>query len=114
MDKYQNTNYNNIKFSEIESGGELNDSNKDFLDQKNIIKSSNTEYMENLEYNNKLKRDKDENNDKYYEKKNESLTNSNYRVNNAPTIIDQFNISNPIIYPDTYDSYFEYLSKKKY
>lgn len=48
---------------------------------------------------------KEDNGKKYY--------NSDYRINNYPTIINkERNISNPTIYPKEYDQYIEYLDKK--
>jgi len=105
-------NNNNINFIESHIGGDLNDNSENFKNQEKLIKNSNDEYLRSLNYFNKLDKNKDTSSEyddlMYYEK---HLT--THRINNAPTVVGDINYSNPIIYPNRYDPYFEYLYKKK-
>jgi hypothetical protein len=102
---------NGINFIEGHIGGEQDDSPENFNNQKKLINDSNNEYLRSINYFNKLDRDKNENTgyDELMYQTNHSTT---ARVNNAPTFVGDINISNPIIYPDKYDPYFEYLYSK--
>jgi len=106
-----NQNNNNINFIESHIGGNLDDNPENFVNQQKIINDSIDEYLRSLNYYNKLDRTKNENDnfdELYYASKH--LT--THRINNAPTFVGDINYSNPIIFPDHYDPYFEYLYKK--
>lgn len=111
-----------INFMESHVGGDLNDSNTEFINQKDIIQSRDNLYMDLLDDTNNLMRNKDIQNannnpnkksSEYIQEKRKEYYSKDSRINNFPTIInDEINMSNPIIYPKDYDPYFEYLSKK--
>ena len=101
----------NIKFSEKHIGGESNDSLNTFNDQTNIIANSDDDYQRILDYNNKIEKEKNKNNN-YVERLDNEQHTSVYRINNYPTYVDDINYSNPVIYPKEYDMYFDYLNKK--
>ncbi len=111
-----------VTFMESHVGGKLNDSNTEFISQKDIIENKNNLYLDLLDDTNNLLRDKDiQNTSKistskssgYIQEKRKEYYSRDSRINNFPTIINNdVNISNPIIYPKEYDPYFEYLHKK--
>lgn len=110
-----------INFMESHIGGNLNDSNTEFISQKDIIQSRNNLYLDLLDDTNNLLRDKDIQNtnnnsiksSEYIQEKRKEYYSKDSRINNFPTIVnDDINFSNPIIYPKEYDPYFEYLNKK--
>jgi hypothetical protein len=121
-----NNNFDNvnkqISFMEPHIGGDLNDSNTEFNNQKDIIQSRNNLYLDLLDDTNNLLRNKDIQNannnyanksSEYIQEKRKEIYSKDARMNNYPTIInDDINLSNPIIYPKEYDPYFEYLNKK--
>ena len=85
---------NDIKFINKRAGGKNDDNDQILKTQLEVIKSINSEH--NFKINN------NDNN------------NTNYRINNSKTIIDdKTNISNPTIFPENYDLYFnKYLFNK--
>lgn len=108
-----------IKFVESHIGGDLNDSNRDYVVQKDIIKSDSNLYMDLLDDTNNLLRNKDTQGNvikssEYIQEKRKEYYTADTRINNFPTTLNNndINISNPIIYPKDYDPYFEYISKK--
>jgi hypothetical protein len=101
----------NVQFIETHTGGELNDSNESFINQKKIINDSTTDFIRLINYNNKLSREKDTN-DNYINQLNVELNTNPYRLNTLPTTIEGINYSNPIVFPKDYDPYFEYLAQK--
>jgi hypothetical protein len=118
MSKQFTTDERQIKFLEPHVGGNLNDTNTQFLSQKNIVEENNDLYIDLLNNTNDILRNKNQSVDHYksseymLEQKKEYYT-KDARINNFPTIInDNVNVSNPIIYPKDYDPYFEYLFKK--
>ncbi len=111
-DKNKEDLVSNIEFLETHQGGNLDDSTQNFFNQKKIIKESTNDYIRLLNYNNKLNREKDQN-DNFVEQLNVELNTNPYRLNTLPTTIDGVNYSNPIVYPKDYDPYFEYLHDKK-
>jgi hypothetical protein len=102
----------NIKFVEAHVGGSLDDNEQSFLNQKKLINDSTNDYIRLLNYQNKLDRSKDEN-DNYVEQLYVELNTNPYRLNTLPTTVGGINYSNPIVYPKEYDPYFEYLASKK-
>jgi hypothetical protein len=106
------------KFMVSHIGGDLNDNEKQFASQKNIIKNNNNSYIDLINNlndieRNKYKSTKEFETSQYTKEQIEELYTRNRRINNFPTIIDEkLNISNPIIYPKIYDPHFEYLFKK--
>jgi hypothetical protein len=104
-------NLNDIHFMEKYIGGDNNDDLSNFNKQINIIKNEKTDYNRMIDYYNKLKKDKDSNNE-YVERLDNEQCATIYRINNFPTYVDDVNYSNPIIYPKGYDPYFNYLNKK--
>lgn len=104
------TQTSNIEFMENSIGNKKNDVTE-FNNQTNLIKNNATSYMEDLNYQNKLRKNRFEN-DEYNKNISDELRMSDYRINQPQTIIDGINISNPLIYPKTYDQYIEYLFKK--
>jgi hypothetical protein len=102
---------NNINFIESHIGGDQNDTLENFNNQKKLIDNSQNEYLRSINYFNKLDREKNDNEeyDKLLYLEKHSTTS---RINNAPTFVDDINYSNPIIYPERYDPYFEYLASK--
>lgn len=109
----QNTQTAGIKFMEDYIGNYTDEShNKEhFINQKYLIRNNTTKYQEDLNYNNKLRKDRYDN-DEYNKLESEKLRMTDYRINSSQTIIDNKNLSNPLIYPEHYDEYFEYLAKK--
>lgn len=101
----------NVDFMENHIGGNLNDKQQTFINQKNIIENSTSDYNRLLNFYNRIERDKNKNNNQTERQDNELHT-TVYRINNTPTTIDDINYSNPIIYPKEYDEYFEYLFNK--
>lgn len=101
-----------VDFIESHVGGNLDDTEEMFLNQKKIIEEQTNDYLRLLNYHDKLEREKDKN-DNYIENLNLELNTNPYRLNTLPTTIGGINYTNPIVYPKTYDPYFEYLSKKK-
>lgn len=107
-----------IKFLEPHVGGNLNDSNTQFVSQKKIINENNNLYLDLLDNTNDLLRNKDSTNtnfksSEYIQEKRKEIYTRDTRINNFPTIVnEEINLSNPIIYPKDYDPYFEYLYKK--
>lgn len=100
-----------VQFVETHVGGNLNDSNTMFKDQKELINQTTNDYARLLDYYNKLDREKNEN-DNYIQRLDVQLNTNPYRLNTLPTTIDGINYSNPIVFPRDYDEYFEYLGKK--
>lgn len=103
--------YQNINFTEKHLGGNNNDSANSFTNQLNIISNKNDDYQRLLNYNNKIERDKNKN-DNYVERLDNEKHTTVYRINNYPTYVDDINFSNPVIYPKDYNMYFDYLQKK--
>ncbi len=101
----------NIKFIESHTGGELDDSEEMFKNQKKIIDEQTSDYLRLLNYQNKLERTKNDN-DSYVENLYLELNTNPYRLNTLPTTIGGINYTNPIVFPKTYDPYFEYLAHK--
>ncbi len=107
-----------IKFLEPHVGGNLNDTNTQFVSQKKIINENNNLYLDLLDNTNDLLRNKDSSNtnfksSEYIQEKRKEIYTRDARINNFPTIVnEEINLSNPIIYPKDYDPYFEYLYKK--
>jgi hypothetical protein len=101
-----------INFMESHVGGNLNDNSEEFLNQKNIINEQTNDYIRLLNYQNKLDRTKDKN-DNYVEQLYVELNTNPYRLNTLPTTLGGINYTNPIVYPKTYDPYFEYLANKR-
>jgi len=101
----------NIKFAEKHIGGNQSDTINNFNNQSNIIANLDNDYQRILDYNSKIQRDKNKN-DNYVERLDNEQHTSVYRINNYPTYIDDVNFSNPVIYPKEYDMYFDYLNKK--
>ena len=113
-----NSNINNlssekdINFMSKNIGGSANiDTPIDFNNQYNLLANNSTDYERTIDYNNKIERDKNKNNN-FVERLDNELHTTVYRINNYPTYTDDINISNPVIYPRGYDEYFEYLDKK--
>lgn len=103
--------YQDIKFTEKHIGGTNSDLASSFNNQSNILANTNNDYDRLLDYNNKIERDKNKN-DNYVERLDNEKHTTVYRINNYPTYVDDVNYSNPIIYPKDYNMYFEYLDKK--
>ena len=101
----------NIEFIESHIGGKNDDSTNTFKDQKDLIDKNTTDYARLIDYYNKLERTKNDN-DNYIERLDVKLNTNPYRLNTLPTTLDGINYSNPIIFPQEYDEYFEYLGKK--
>jgi hypothetical protein len=107
-----------INFMESHVGGDLNDSKKEFASQRDIIKSNDNLFLDLIEDTNNLTRNKDVQDptiksSEYIKEKRKEYHNRDARINNYPTIVgNDLNLSNPIIYPEEYDAYFEYLNKK--
>ena len=102
---------NNNNFIESHIGGDLDDTPENLKNQKKLIDDSQNEYLRSINFLNKLDREKNEN-DNYDKLMFEEKHSTTSRINNAPTFVGDINYSNPIIYPDTYNPYFEYLSNK--
>ncbi len=100
-----------IDFIESHIGGKNNDSTDTFKEQKDLIDKNTTDYARLIDYYNKLERTKNEN-DNYIERLDVKLNTNPYRLNTLPTTLDGVNYTNPIIFPQEYDEYFEYLGKK--
>lgn len=111
MDRYQDTPSPKISFISSHVGGDLNDTQTEFVDQVKLIENNTNDYNRLINYKSKLERDKNENDDfiQILDAKRHLTT---YRINNAPTTVSDINYSNPIIFPDKYDPYFEYLESK--
>jgi len=103
--------YSGVKFIETHIGGNNDDTNQMFKDQKNLIDLNTYDYERLIDYFNKLQREKNENNN-YIQRLDNELNTNPYRLNTLPTTIDGINYSNPVVYPKEYDEYFEYLQKK--
>ena len=101
--------HNDIEYIENHIGGKNNDSIKDYENQKNIISEKSNEYINLINYYDNLDKNK---NDSYYQDLSYQFLTSTYRINNYATYVDDINISNPVIYPKTYDQHFEYLQQK--
>jgi hypothetical protein len=107
-----------VSFMESHVGGNLNDTNTVFNNQKSIIQTDNNLYIDLLDDTNNLSRNRNtqdinKNTNEYIKEQKQSLFSKDTRINDYPTIVnDDINASNPIIYPKEYDPYFEYLSKK--
>lgn len=100
-----------VQFVETHIGGNQDDSNTTFKDQKELINTNTNDYARLLDYYNKLEREKEEN-DNYIQRLDVQLNTNPYRLNTLPTTIDGINYSNPVVFPREYDEYFEYLGKK--
>ena len=100
-----------VQFVETHVGGNQDDSTETFKNQKELINQNTNDYVRLIDYYNKLERTKDEN-DNYIERLDVQLNTNPYRLNTLPTTLDGINYSNPIIFPQEYDEYFEYLGKK--
>ncbi len=100
-----------IEFIESHVGGKNDDSTNTFKDQKDLIDKNTTDYARLIDYYNKLERTKNEN-DNYIQRLDVQLNTNPYRLNTLPTTLDGINYTNPIIFPQEYDEYFEYLGKK--
>ena len=100
-----------VQFVEKHVGGNQDDSLETFQNQKELINQNTNDYMRLIDYYNKLERTKDEN-DGYIERLDVRLNTNPFRLNTLPTTIEGINYSNPIIFPQEYDEYFEYLGKK--
>lgn len=103
--------YQDIKLQEKHIGGTNQDTANIFNNQSNILANTNNDYNRLLDYNNKIEKDKNVN-DNYVERLDNEKHTTVYRINNYPTYVDDINYSNPIIYPKDYNMYFEYLHKK--
>ena len=103
--------YKKINFTEKHVGGNNDDSQNSFNNQSNIIANNDNDYQRILDYNSKMEREKN-NNDNYVERLDNEKHTSVYRINNYPTYVDDINFSNPVIYPKDYNMYFDYLQKK--
>lgn len=107
-----------INFMESHVGGDLDDTNREFISQRDIIRSNNNLFLDLIDDTNDLMRNKDiqDSNNKsseYIKDKRKEYFDKNARINNFPLVVgDDVNLSNPIIYPKEYDPYFEYLNKK--
>jgi hypothetical protein len=107
-----------VNFMETHIGGDLNDTNREYASQKEIINSEDNLYIDLLNDTNDLIRNKNsqntnKNTNEYTKELRKEYYDSNKRINNSPLIINkEIDISNPIIYPKEYDPYFEYLNKK--
>ena len=100
-----------VQFVETHVGGNQDDSIETFKNQKELINQNTNDYTRLIDYYNKLERTKDEN-DNYIERLDVKLNTNPYRLNTLPTTLDGINYSNPIIFPQEYDEYFEYLGEK--
>lgn len=105
------TDLNKIDFVEKYIGEKQDDTINNFNDQMNIISNEKTDYSREIDYYNKLERDKNIN-DNYIERLDNEKHATIYRINNFPTYVDDINYSNPLIYPKESDPYFHYLDKK--
>jgi hypothetical protein len=103
--------FSKINFIEKHVGGNLDDTLEEFKNQKNIIDENTNDYNRLLDYYNKLKKEKDDN-DNYIQRLDVETTTNPYRLNTLPTTIDGINYSNPIVFSKQYDEYFEYIAKK--
>lgn len=103
---------NQIEFIESHIGGKQDDSVENFKNQKELIEDGTTVYARLIDYYNKLNRTKNES-DAYIQRLDVLLNTNPYRLNTLPTQIDGINYTNPIVFPQEYDEYFEYLAKKK-
>lgn len=84
---------NNTKYINTHKGGKNDDDTKTFKEQQNLIKNINKTQKTNIDTR--------------------DLNNTLYRINDSKTIIDNNNLSNPIIYPEQSDLYFDnYLHGK--
>ena len=101
----------NVNFIEKHVGGNSDDSITNYKNQKNIINNTSDNYERLIDYQNKLSRSKNDNNE-FIERLDNELHTSVYRLNNVPTTIQDVNYTNPIIFPKEHDPYFEYLNKK--
>lgn len=105
------SNINDIDLLDNYIGGENEDNLKNFNNQTNIVSNNENNFTKIIDYHNKLKRDKNKN-DEYIERLDNEQQTTIYRLNNFPTYVDDVNYSNPLIYPKDYDPYFDYLFKK--
>lgn len=102
---------NNITFISKNIGGDNNDTLENFNNQINIVTNERDDYNSLIDYYNKQKREKNDN-DNYVERLDNELHANIYRINNYATYVDDINFSNPLIYPKKYEPYFSYLDKK--
>jgi len=109
-DSLSNTQVSSIKFME-NNIGTIKDDKEEFNNQRYLIRNNTTPYLQDLNYQNNIQRERD-NNEKYNEQVSEDLRNLNYRINNSDVVIDGINLSNKLVYPKTYDNYIEYLENK--
>ncbi len=100
-----------IQFAEKHIGGTEDDTLTNFNNQINLIENNKTNYERLMDYNNKLERDKNKNDD-YIEKLDNELHATVYRINNFATFVDDINYSNPIIFPKSDDPLFKYRDSK--
>lgn len=100
-----------MDFASTHIGGKNNDDNNTFNNQTNLIANSTNDYNRLVNFYDNMERDKNKNND-YIERLDNKLHTTVYRINNYASFVDDINYSNPVIYPDGYDEYFEYLNKK--
>lgn len=107
----ENTQVASIKFMENNVGTVKNDT-QEFNNQKYLIQNNTTDYLQDLNYQNNIQKNRDDNNNKYNEQINNELRMDNFRINNSDTIVDGKNISNKLIFPKSYDPYIEYLYSK--
>jgi hypothetical protein len=98
--------HKNDLFIEKHVGGNLDDTIDEYKNQQKIINKNTHNYINSLNEDNKNKRDKN------IKSQQKEKYNKNYRINNVPTIVNDTNISNPIIYPTKFDPHFEYLNDK--
>ncbi len=82
-----------IQFAEKHIGGTEDDTLTNFNNQINLIENNKTNYERLMDYNNKLERDKNKNDD-YIEKLDNELHATVYRINNFATFVDDINYSN--------------------
>jgi hypothetical protein len=112
-----------INFLNEHVGGDLNDSIETFQSQKKIIEQTNTDYINLLDNEQKINRNKNssdknssntKSSDEYTKTESNKYYSADTRINNQPNYVNNadYNFSNPIIYPKDYDPYFEYIFNK--
>jgi hypothetical protein len=106
----QNTQVSSIKFMESNIGNKKND-DEEFNNQKYLIRNNTTNYLQDLNYQNNIQKERDVN-EKYNDQVNSELRMSNFRIDNSDTVVNEQNISNKLIFPKKYDPYIEYLFNK--
>lgn len=100
-----------IDFASTHIGGKNNDDTNTFENQTNLIANSTNDSARLVDFYDNMERDKNKNNN-YVERLDNKLNTTVYRLNNYASFVDDVNYSNPVIYPNEYDEYFEYLNNK--